>query len=65
MDTDYDNYVLAYSCQENAYWDDVKTDLELDFGDVFKVYKNWAEKDGVDLTAEGTNLYAAENFENL
>ena len=46
-------------------WDSVKSGQEIDFGDVFKAYVNQAEVNGVDLTAEGINHYAAENFENL
>ena len=65
LDTDYDSFALVYSCQENALWENAKTEQELEFDEVFRAYVNQAEAAGIDLTASGKSLYAAENFENL
>lgn len=63
LDTDYDNFMLAYSCQENALWEDAKSGRELDFDEVFRAYINQAEASG-GLDAS-KSLYASENFSDL
>ena len=61
LDTDYDNYMVVYSCQENVEYLD-KVGIEVDTELVWKAYlaqSNWNKLD------DKPPLYQLSNFENL
>ena len=63
LDTDYQNYMLVYTCQDSAEWTVERTGQELSHEDVWNAYMNHYEsKNGRKPTQ---NIYDHENFENL
>jgi len=60
LDTDYSNYMLVYSCQENVEYTDKSGTVDVMPEDVFSAYVNKPNR------KDGENgLYDPKNFENL
>jgi len=60
LDTDYSNYMLVYSCQENVEYTDKSGTVDVMPEDVFSAYVNKPNR------KDGENgLYDPKNYENL
>ena len=60
LDTDYYNYMMIYSCQENVEYTDKSGTVEVVPEDVFTAYKHKQNK-----KQSPNGLYDPSNFENL
>ena len=40
LDTDHDSYVIIYTCQDSAEWQETKSGVEMDFEQVWNAYMN-------------------------
>lgn len=60
LDTDYYNYMLVYSCQENMEYTDKSGTVEVMPDDVFNAYKHKQNK-----KQSPNGLYDPSNFQNL
>lgn len=63
LDTDYESYLIVYTCQDSSEWLESRSGIEMEYEQVWNAYLNQAEYKYGKRPTE--NLYDGANFQNL